>query len=85
MVSFDCPLGPRDIITTGTDGILVPEGNLKAMALALDSLMVNRELRERMGCAAQEGVQRFHPEAQGNLWEEVIRSMTFPEKKGKTL
>ena len=44
--------GPEQIVTSGTDGILVPTGSPGEIAAALLSLRADAELRERLGQAA---------------------------------
>lgn len=58
-VSFDCPTGPRVIVRDGVDGLLVPDGDVGAMRAALDRLMGDDGLRERLGSRAAEVVTRF--------------------------
>lgn len=51
-VSFACPCGPKDIITNGKDGILVPNGDVKALADGVCRLIEDEALRKQMGSAA---------------------------------
>ena len=51
-VAFDCPCGPSEIIRDGENGLLVPEGDVRAFADALIQLMQNRGERVRMGLNA---------------------------------
>ncbi len=53
-VSYDCDTGPRDLITDGVDGLLVPVGDLDALTVALDRLMGDDESRRRLATAAAE-------------------------------
>lgn len=49
VVSFDYPCGPKDIIHDGKNGLLVKEGDVSALARALERLMTNDDLRVRLG------------------------------------
>lgn len=48
VVSFDCPSGPKDIITNSLDGLLVELNDFNKLAFALSSLISNDKLRVDM-------------------------------------
>jgi glycosyltransferase involved in cell wall biosynthesis len=47
-ISFDCMMGPRDLIENGKNGFLVEPGDIECLKTYLYELMNNRELREKM-------------------------------------
>jgi glycosyltransferase involved in cell wall biosynthesis len=49
-VAVDCPVGPRELIRPGENGVLVPEG--QSLAQALERCMADPALRSRLGEAA---------------------------------
>lgn len=59
VIAFDCPYGPRNIITDGIDGYLIKNRNLDDFALKLCMLMESIELRRRLGQAAILSSQRY--------------------------
>jgi glycosyltransferase involved in cell wall biosynthesis len=74
-VSFDCPTGPSEILTTDT-GRLVPAGDVPALARALTELLQSIDLRERMARAAiarSEAV--FSPQRHLQRWTTLIREV----------
>lgn len=59
VVAFDCPYGPRDIITDRVDGLLAPDGDEAALAKAMAELLDDRDLARRLGAAAAEKAMHF--------------------------
>ena len=51
-VSYDCPSGPREIITHDVDGLLVPPGSKPALAAAMLRVATDSDLRSRLGAGA---------------------------------
>ena len=58
VVATDC-FGPRDIVTDGVDGTLVPVGNERALADALLALLRDQALRARYRAAGLERAQAY--------------------------
>jgi glycosyltransferase involved in cell wall biosynthesis len=71
-VSYDCPHGPRALITDGVDGRLVPPDDVDALAAALDGLMGDPDLLRRMGDRAYERAADFAPERLADTWSAVL-------------
>ncbi len=59
-VAFDFIAGPRDIIKNGSDGIIVDNNNIQAMANAIDDLIQNKSKRELMSNKAKLINQKFN-------------------------
>jgi len=75
-VSFDCPYGPRNVITDGVDGIMVEYLNSQALADNICKLIENEELRKRMGNNGRRNVLRFSREMIMPQWVELFKSLT---------
>jgi len=78
VVSFDCPCGPKDIVSHDEDGLLVPSGDIEKLANAMSQLMDSNELRHQMAKNAIGNVRRFQIDEIADRWqllfEDVLNS-----------
>jgi glycosyltransferase involved in cell wall biosynthesis len=72
VVAFDCPWGPGEILRDGDDGLLVPPEDVEALAAALRRLILDPDLRRRLGEAGARNVRRFRSDAIGAQWDALI-------------
>jgi GalNAc-alpha-(1->4)-GalNAc-alpha-(1->3)-diNAcBac-PP-undecaprenol alpha-1,4-N-acetyl-D-galactosaminyltransferase len=75
-VAFDCPDGPSVIIRDRYDGLLVPSGDISALAAAMNQCMGNPELRATLGQRAVAVTQRFSWQAMVDAYERVLLSQS---------
>lgn len=75
VVAFDCEFGPGEMITHGQDGLLVPPGDVPALAESISSLLANRDLRDRLGPAASRSATRYAADAVLQHWDAVLPLM----------
>lgn len=70
-VSFACD-GPREIITNGYDGIIVPRENTEALATAMAKLMKDEKLRQELGRNAYETAKKYDINVIGHNFENIV-------------
>ena len=75
VVSYACPCGPKDVITNGKDGFLVPPEDEMVLAERLCSLIENDSMRREMGQEALENVKRFSIETVVAQWMDLFRKL----------
>lgn len=75
VLAFDCPYGPREMIQTGHDGLLVANGNVVALARALDHLMKDAATRRALGENAAISARRFRLDEIARQWETMIGAL----------
>lgn len=75
VVSFDCPMGPADIVEDGRTGFLVPDGDVGALAASILELVRDEPKRRRFGAAAAERAQAFTLPRIGPRWEELLADL----------
>lgn len=76
VVTFDYKCGPRDIITHHTNGLIVPDGDVRAFADALLRLMADDNLRKQMGRAATAVIDRYSEERVMRQWTDLFEKIT---------
>ncbi|TVL93659.1 glycosyltransferase family 4 protein [Streptomyces sp. SAJ15] len=84
VVATDCPHGPGEIIDHGKDGLLVPVGDVDAIAKGLLTLIDDDRLRHAMGAAAQVNVQRYAPQSIAKLYEQLVAELRGEEEVAAT-
>lgn len=73
-VSYDCPSGPREMITHDVDGLLVPPASKAALAAAMLRIATDDDLRARLGAAALERSHGWDGEVLARQWVETFRT-----------
>jgi glycosyltransferase involved in cell wall biosynthesis len=68
IVSFDCETGPREIVDHGVSGLLVPDGNIGALAAALVAVMSDEQARMSFSTGAKTAALRFSREHVLGKW-----------------
>jgi len=73
-ISTDCPCGGPDfLIQNDENGVLVPVGDTEYLANAMEKLLRDRELADRMGNSATKIAEILHPDVVHRKWEEYIQ------------
>ncbi|WP_374117144.1 glycosyltransferase family 4 protein [Streptomyces sp. MNU76] len=83
VVATDCPHGPGEIITHGQDGLLVPlDGDVDAYADALNRVVTDEALRERLGKEALVKAETYAPAAVAQRYETLFEELTRSRRRG---
>lgn len=75
VVSTDCPTGPRDLLDGGRAGLLVPIGDVEAMASAFERLLTEPALRADMREHALGHVERLAPQSANRRMLALARAL----------
>lgn len=78
VVSFDCPEGPREIITPDVDGLLVPPEDPAALAAALCRVISEPALADRLREAGHRRAQDFTFQRTIGAYERLFASLSYP-------
>jgi glycosyltransferase involved in cell wall biosynthesis len=81
VVSFDCPRGPGEIITSGRDGTLVPPEDVPGLTAALDELVADPARRRSYGAAALETAAAYDQSEIGARWEALLDELALQQRE----
>jgi len=76
VIAFECHKGLRDIIDNYKNGILVDAGDSDSYLEALQSIIVNFDLRANIGKNAKYISEKFSIDIVSNLWIGIINRIT---------
>ena len=74
-IAFNCKCGPKDIIDDGRNGLLVPEGDVPALADAMKKLMRDEALRQKMGAEALKIRDKYSEERVMDSWVRLFEGL----------
>lgn len=75
VVAFDCPYGPGDIITDGSDGFLIRERDASFFADKVCLLMDNSNMRVKIGKVSAESSKRYAENRIMPLWLHLFEQL----------
>jgi glycosyltransferase involved in cell wall biosynthesis len=72
-IAFDCRSGPRELTRDGSDGVLIPPGDVEAMVRGLRQLIADDALRVELGRKAAHSIrERYSVQAVLTLWDALF-------------
>ena len=75
VISTDCPSGPSEIITSGENGILVPNQDRDSLIEAMTSLMSDSDRRKQLTASAQKSLNRFELDNILSQWQDLLTTV----------
>lgn len=74
VISTDCSSGPKEIITSGVNGLLVPVGNVNILANAIISVLTDKKLSNKIAKNGRKRVMDFEAEKVVKEYEKLFIS-----------
>ncbi|TNJ46463.1 glycosyltransferase [Tamlana fucoidanivorans] len=68
IISFNCPNGPKNIVSHNNDGLLIEDGNVEKLALAILNMIENEEMRKNFSKNGTLNVKRYNKQTIMKKW-----------------
>jgi len=81
VVSYSCPCGPKDIVTEGEDGFLVPVNDEQMMASRICYLIEHEDVRIQMGQASLDNSKAYSKDIIAGRWVAIFRNPLNAKRK----
>jgi poly(glycerol-phosphate) alpha-glucosyltransferase len=82
VVSYDIDYGPSDMLEHGVSGLLVPDGDIRALGAALGSVLGDHDLQEALSRGALKASERFTPEKTMGRMAELLAQVVSHQRRG---
>lgn len=76
IVSYSCPCGPKDLISEGENGYLVPVNDEQGLANAINNLIEDENKRRTMGREGLLSVLQYSPEIICDRWMGLFKELS---------
>jgi glycosyltransferase involved in cell wall biosynthesis len=80
-VSFDCPRGPRQVIDHEHNGLLIPDGDVDALARGISGLIEDETRRRRLAANALASAAAFGIGRVGARWEALLTELVAAKRR----
>ena len=78
-IAFDSAEGPREIIVSGSNGYLIKNRNMDAMATKIKDLIKSQKIRNKIGENARQSISKYTSEVVGEEWFTLIEESDIYE------
>lgn len=78
VIATNCPSGPAEIIEDGVNGLLVPPGNVEALAQAILKVLTHPDLKHRLAEAGKARAQDFHSQTIASAYGQLFLQVAQP-------
>ena len=76
VISFDCPTGPKEIITNKENGILIEKENIKLLSEAIEKLIKDKKYRNYLGeHANKEIIEHYSTNYVYKCWDILLKKI----------